>query len=96
MNAKMKPTPTLPRMRVNKWLHITDGYTECSTEQPDCGFLHDNMSLEWAKFKDLVDGLQSNGQELGQAHRTQGQLNQQLESIRNTLERPSWSSTTPT
>ena len=35
------------------------GAVKYLTEPPDCGLLHDNMSLPWGKFKDLVDELQA-------------------------------------
>merc|ERR1719421_2494774 len=53
------PTPPVPKDRVVKRLDITVGSVKCPTEPPDCGLLHDNMSLMWGKFKDLVDELQA-------------------------------------
>jgi hypothetical protein len=36
-----------------------DGFpTKCTDGTPNCGLLHDTMSLMWGKFKDLVDELQ--------------------------------------
>merc|ERR1719316_814103 len=32
---------------------------KCSLGKPNCGLLHDNMSLMWGKFKDAVDSLQA-------------------------------------
>lgn len=32
---------------------------KCVLGKPNCGLLHDNMSLMWGKFKDLVDELQA-------------------------------------
>lgn len=32
---------------------------KCVLGKPNCGLLHDNMSLMWGKFKDLVDTLQA-------------------------------------
>lgn len=35
-------------------------WKKCSpNKKPNCGLLHDTMSLEWGKFKDLVDELQA-------------------------------------
>jgi prolyl-tRNA synthetase len=48
------PTPPVPKERVVKRLDVTVGYMKCPTTPPDCGLLHDNMSLMWGKFKDLV------------------------------------------
>merc|ERR1719456_1835479 len=53
------PTPPVPKDRVVKRLDVTVGSVKCPTEPPDCGLLHDNMSLMWGKFKDLVDELQA-------------------------------------
>merc|ERR1719327_1735715 len=53
------PTPPVPKQRVVKRLDVTVGYMKCPTTPPDCGLLHDNMSLMWGKFKDLVDELQA-------------------------------------
>jgi len=53
------PTPPVPKDPVVKRLDITVGSVKCPTEPPDCGLLHDNMSLMWGKFKDLVDELQA-------------------------------------
>ena len=33
--------------------------TKCTLGKPNCGLLHDNMSLEWGKMKDKVDALQA-------------------------------------
>merc|ERR1719316_453224 len=32
---------------------------KCSLGKPNCGLLHDNMSIMWGKFKDAVDILQA-------------------------------------
>merc|ERR1719399_15236 len=48
--------PTVPPAQApdprGQWKKCTDG-------KPNCGLLHDTMSLEWGKFKDLVDELQA-------------------------------------
>jgi hypothetical protein len=33
-------------------------WKKCTDGKPDCGLLHDTMSMQWGKFKDLVDELQ--------------------------------------
>merc|ERR1712225_95198 len=53
------PTPPVPKDPVVKRLDITVGSVKCPTEPPDCGLLHDNMSLKWGEFKDDVDKLQA-------------------------------------
>merc|ERR1719388_317662 len=53
------PTPPVPKDRVVKRLDITGGQFSCKSGPVDCGLLHDNMSLMWGKFKDLVDELQA-------------------------------------
>merc|ERR1719420_740136 len=53
------PTPPVPKVKVVKRLDATVGSTRCPNVPPDCGLLHDNMSLMWGKFKDLVDELQA-------------------------------------
>jgi hypothetical protein len=46
--------PTQPAIEepnpAGQWKKCTDG-------KPNCGLLHDTMSLQWGKFKDLVDEL---------------------------------------
>jgi len=78
------PTPPVPKERVVKRLDVTVGYMKCPTTPPDCGLLHDNMSLMWGKFKDLVDELQAemdkNAYEFAMLKMD---LNQQLEVLRN-------------
>merc|ERR1719436_1936295 len=34
-------------------------WKKCNDGKPNCGLLHDTMSLQWGKFKDLVDELQA-------------------------------------
>jgi len=34
-------------------------WKKCVDGKPNCGLLHDTMSLQWGKFKDLVDELQA-------------------------------------
>merc|ERR1719443_2662539 len=78
------PTPPVPKDRVVKRLDVTVGHTKCPTEPPDCGLLHDNMSLMWGKFKDLVDELQAemdkNAYEFAML---KADLNSQLDILRN-------------
>merc|ERR1719261_1626746 len=79
-----QPTPPVPKERVVKRLDITVGYVKCPTEPPDCGLLHDNMSLMWGKFKDLVDELQAEmDKNLYEFTILKENLNAQLEILRN-------------
>jgi hypothetical protein len=52
------PTPPVQKTRVAKDPPSSDGSFKCPRGPPDCGLLHDKMSLMWGKFKDLVDELQ--------------------------------------
>merc|ERR1719238_347373 len=82
------PTPPVPKDRVVKRLDITVGSVKCPTEPPDCGLLHDNMSLMWGKFKDLVDELQAEmDKNLFEFTILKENLNQQLEVLRNSKAR---------
>merc|ERR1719424_2371777 len=74
------PTPPVPKDRVVKRLDVRIAGIKCPTEPPDCGLLHDNMSLMWGKFKDLVDELQAEmDKNLFEFTMLKGNLNQQLE-----------------
>merc|ERR1719265_1159390 len=78
------PTPPVPKERVVKRLDVTVGYMKCPTTPPDCGLLHDNMSLMWGKFKDLVDELQAEmDKNAFEFTMLKMDLNQQLEVLRN-------------
>merc|ERR1719238_2407090 len=82
------PTPPVPKERVVKRLDITVGYMKCPTTPPDCGLLHDNMSLMWGKFKDLVDELQAEmDKNLFEFTMFKMNMNQQLEVLRNSKAR---------
>merc|ERR1719443_2445026 len=82
------PTPPVPKERVVKRLDITVGSVKCPTDPPDCGLLHDNMSLMWGKFKDLVDELQAEmDKNLFEFNLLKSNLNQQLEVLRNSKAR---------
>merc|ERR1719265_684036 len=78
------PTPPVPKQRVVKRLDVTVGYMKCPTTPPDFGLLHDNMSLMWGKFKDLVDELQAEmDKNAFEFTMLKMDLNQQLEVLRN-------------
>merc|ERR1719399_2151238 len=82
------PTPPVPKVKVVKRLDITVGSVKCPTEPPDCGLLHDNMSLMWGKFKDLVDELQAEmDKNLFEFTMLKENLNAQLEVLRNSKAR---------
>jgi len=89
--APTKPpvlTPPVAKERVVKRLDITVGSVKCPTEPPDCGLLHDNMSLMWGKFKDLVDELQAEmDKNLFEFTMLKENLNAQLEVLRNSKAR---------
>jgi len=54
------PTPPVEKTEVVKRVDINVGYKICKDPHPvpDCGLLHDRMSILWGKYKDLVDELQ--------------------------------------
>merc|ERR1719240_2530069 len=82
------PTPPVPKDSVVKMLELTVGYTKCPMTPNDCGLLHDNMSLMWGKFKDLVDELQAEmDKNLFEFNMLKMNLNQQLEVLRNSKAR---------
>merc|ERR1719324_1563639 len=82
------PTPPVPKDPVVKRLDITVGSVKCPMTPPDCGLLHDNMSLMWGKFKDLVDELQAEmDKNLFELNMLKMNLNQQLEVLRNSKAR---------
>jgi len=51
------PTPLAKKVKVQK--EVVGGRFACKGGPVDCGLLHDNFSLMWGKFKDLVDELQA-------------------------------------
>merc|ERR1719443_1167599 len=51
------PRPPAQKTKVQKT--VKGGQFSCKGGPVDCGLLHDNMSLMWGKFKDLVDELQA-------------------------------------
>merc|ERR1719379_2465483 len=64
------------------------GKFKCNKGPPDCGLLHDKMSLLWGKYKDLVDELQ---QEMDknefEFEELKTNYNEQLEVLRNSKAR---------
>merc|ERR1719453_2932496 len=46
------------KQKVVKEVDVKFGKFKCNKGPPDCGLLHDKMSLLWGKYKDLVDELQ--------------------------------------
>jgi len=82
------PSPPVPKTEVATRLDITVGSVKCPTEPPDCALLHDNMSLMWGKFKDLVDELQAEmDKNLFEFTILKENLNGQLEILRNSKAR---------
>lgn len=57
-------------------------WRKCTAPPADCGLLYDTMSLQWGKFKDLVDALRAQMQQNDDAwYRLQSNLNDQLTGI---------------
>jgi len=53
-------TPPMPQAAVREKVSSEGFWKICKREEEvDCGLLHDTMSLQWGKFKDSVDELQS-------------------------------------
>merc|ERR1719440_235177 len=54
------PTPSVKSMKVEveKRMNPESGWYKCPKGVPDCGLLHDKMSLMWGEYKDKVDELQ--------------------------------------
>lgn len=51
------PTMTVPPAPVAKEPAAEGQWKKCTDGKPNCGLLHDTMSLQWGKFKDEVDSL---------------------------------------
>merc|ERR1719265_3050424 len=82
------PTPPVPKDPVVKDVSVEEGHFKCNRGPPDCGLLHDNMSLMWGKFKDLVDELQAEmDKNLFEFTILKENLNAQLEVLRNSKAR---------
>merc|ERR1719375_2992659 len=78
------PTPAVPKVKVQKDVPVEEGHFKCPRGPPDCGLLHDKMSLMWGKFKDLVDELQHEMDKNEYEYEMlKSDLNQQLEVLRN-------------
>merc|ERR1719482_608177 len=78
------PTPPVPKVKVQKDVPVDEGHFKCPRGPPDCGLLHDKMSLMWGKFKDLVDELQHEmDKNEYEFEALKSDLNQQLEVLRN-------------
>merc|ERR1719482_705524 len=78
------PTPPVPKVKVQKDVPVEEGHFKCPRGPPDCGLLHDKMSLMWGKFKDLVDELQHEmDKNAYEFEALKSDLNQQLEVLRN-------------
>jgi len=78
------PTPAVPKVKVQKGVPVAEGHFKCPRGPPDCGLLHDKMSLMWGKFKDLVDELQHEMDKNAFVfEQMKADFNQQLEVMRN-------------
>jgi len=74
--------PTTP---VNKKPHAGNGqWKKCSPGEPDCGLLHDTISLQWGSYRDLVDDLKHEMAKNGDAWSIQlANFNDQLRILRD-------------
>merc|ERR1719359_717491 len=82
------PTPAVEKTEVTKTVDVSAGWKKCTTDPPDCGLLHDNMSLMWGKFKDLVDELQMKmDKEEFEFEELRANFNEQLDILRNSKAR---------
>merc|ERR1719428_1982331 len=87
LQEKATFTPPVKKTKVVKRVG-GKGWIKCTRKPPDCGLLHDNMSILWGKFKDLVDELQSEmDRRAWEWKELQVNLNQQLEVLRNSKAR---------
>merc|ERR1719163_2550635 len=78
------PTPPVEKTEVVKRVDINVGYKICKDPHPvpDCGLLHDKMSLLWGKYKDLVDELQQTMDKY-EFEELKANYNEQLTVLRN-------------
>jgi len=87
--TSMTPTTTpqtatfaVPTIASNQDPIPTAQWKKCTDGKPDCGLLHDTMSLQWGKFKDLVDELQADmDKNEDEFEQLEGNFNEQLTSI---------------
>jgi hypothetical protein len=58
-NTTTTPIPTfaVPTQNVVEEPSPAGQWKKCTDGKPNCGLLHDTMSIQWGKFKDLVDEL---------------------------------------
>merc|ERR1719409_1648037 len=78
------PTPPVKKDRVVKRVSARAGGVKCPAKPPDCGLLHDSMSLMWGKYKDLVDELEQDiGKNEMECEELQENLNEQLDGLRS-------------
>jgi hypothetical protein len=52
------PTVTMEALPVVEEPAAGGQWKKCTDGRPNCGLLHDTMSIQWGKFKDLVDELE--------------------------------------
>ena len=45
------PTPAVPKVKVQKGVPVAEGHFKCPRGPPDCGLLHDKMSLMWGSWR---------------------------------------------
>jgi hypothetical protein len=51
------PTVTVEQLPVVEEPNSEGQWKKCTDGKPNCGLLHDTMSIQWGKFKDMVDEL---------------------------------------
>lgn len=86
--AGLPTPPAAKKTPVQKEVSEEGGAFKCPVGPPDCGLLHDKMSLMWGKFKDLVDELQATMDKNEFAfNNLKNSLNQQIEVMRNSKAR---------
>jgi len=70
------PTYAVETLPVTEEPNPEGQWKKCVDEEPNCGLLHDLMSLEWGKFKDQVDELTDEMEETQALYdATKGKLN---------------------
>merc|ERR1719281_1311055 len=50
-------TAAMPTVAPAQGPNPSGQWKKCTDGKPNCGLLHDTMSIQWGKFKDLVDEL---------------------------------------
>merc|ERR1719343_1538873 len=73
------PTFTVPQAPVKEEPPAGGQWKKCTNGKPNCGLLHDTMSIQWGIFRDLVDELKYEmGLDKAECDRISANLNEQL------------------